>query len=185
MYSALKREGRPLYELARRGETVEREPRPVEIERLEVHQAGVADLQVEVLCSKGTYVRVLGEEIAAGLGTVGHLTALRRLWVEPFEAGRLVTLDEIEATPPTVAEPDWLLPVDCAFPDLPATELDASQSLHLRQGRALPSPAGCSNTAGSLLRAYEAGGGFLGLVEVGTDGLLRVHRLFVAGAGSG
>ena len=99
MYSALKRDGRPLYELARQGIEVERAARPVTIETLVVTGQGDRTLDIEVVCSKGTYVRVLAEEIATGLGTRAHLVALRRLWVEPFEAAAMVTLDEIEATP--------------------------------------------------------------------------------------
>jgi tRNA pseudouridine55 synthase len=182
MYSALKRDGRPLYELARRGETVEREGRPVRIDTLECLGATEHELEIEVACSKGTYVRVLAEEIAAGLGTLGHLTSLRRLWVEPFAADRMVTLERIEAEAAAgVASSEWLLPVDCAFPTLPAVTLDATQTLHLRQGRALEVSVDLS--AGPVLRAYDPAGAFLGLVEIGADACLRVQRLFVSGAG--
>jgi tRNA pseudouridine55 synthase len=187
MYSALKRDGRPLYELARRGEEVEREARPIGIDSLEVTGATADSLDIEVTCTKGTYVRVLAEEIAAGLDTLGHLSSLRRLWVEPFDAARLVSLDRIEAdcahaAGGDLAALDWILPVDGAFPDLPAVELDALQALHLRQGRVLDAPAGLAS--GPLLKAYDvSGGGFLGLVELAPDGRLRVQRLFVPGAG--
>ena len=182
MYSALKRDGRPLYELARRGETVERVPRPVTIDRLELADRTDEDLEIEVVCSKGTYVRVLAEEIAAGLGTLGHLTALRRLWVEPFQAASLVTLERIEADLATgLAAPAWLQPAEAAFPDLQAVHLDDEQSLHLRQGRSLEAPAGLAG--GPSWCAYDAAHGFLGLIEQGPDGRLRVVRLFVAGAG--
>jgi len=184
MYSALKRDGRPLYELARRGEEVAREPRPVTIETLEAGGRTDHSLEIEVVCSKGTYIRVLGEEIAAGLGTLGHLGALRRLWVEPFDAARLVTLEQIEAD--VAAGPatrDWLLPVDHAFPDLPVLRLDELDTLHLRQGRVLEPPAALPEAV--AWRAYDPQGGFLGLVERAPDGRLRVQRLFVAGAGTG
>jgi tRNA pseudouridine55 synthase len=182
MYSALKRDGRPLYELARRGEEVERAPRRIVIHRLESLAWENGSIDFEVECSKGTYVRVLGEEIAAGLGTEGHLGSLRRLWVDPFAPLPMVPLETIEAWagrgPPDDERPDWLLPVDAAFPALPRFDLDARQSLHLRQGRALeldrpvgPGPA----------RAYDESGRFLGLVEPDA-GRLRVTRLFVAGA---
>jgi tRNA pseudouridine55 synthase len=184
MYSALKRDGQPLYELARRGETVERAARPVRIERLSATRVAADSLDLEVVCSKGTYVRVLGEEIAAGLGTVGHLVALRRLWVEPFQDLPMVTLAEIEALGEAGCDaPAWLLPVDSAFPDLPAVELDAEQALYVRQGRAIPPPPGCG--PGPRVRAYQQGTGFLGLLALDGDGLLRVERLFVAGAGTG
>jgi tRNA pseudouridine55 synthase len=184
MYSALKRDGRPLYELARRGEEVARDARPITIETLEVMGRTGDRLDIEVVCSKGTYVRVLGEEIAAGLGTLGHLGALRRLWVEPFAADRLVGLERIEADVAAGPGPyEWLLPVDHAFPDLPVLRLDEAGSLHLRQGRALEALAG--HEPGSILRVYDPRGDFLGLVEVGPDGRPRVQRLFVPGAGTG
>ena len=184
MYSALKRDGRPLYELARRGEEVERAPRRITIHRVEPLAWSGDVLEFEVRCSKGTYVRVLGEEIAAGLGTVGHLGALRRLWVEPFEDRPMASLESIEAwaarEPGDDARPEWLLPVDAAFTGLPRVDLDANGSLHLRQGRVLPLglPAGAT-----LGRAYDPAGRFLGLVEDAAAGGLRVARLFVPGAG--
>jgi tRNA pseudouridine55 synthase len=181
MYSALKRDGRPLYELARRGETVDRAPRTVTIERLEAVGGAGDELAIEVVCSKGTYVRVLAEEIAAGLGTLGHLVALRRLWVEPFPASGLVTLERVESDLAAgLARPDWLLPADAAFPGLGAVHLDDTRSLHLRQGRPLVPPAGLAG--GPQWRAYGPDGAFLGLVELGADGRLRVVRLFVPGA---
>jgi tRNA pseudouridine55 synthase len=189
MYSALKRDGRPLYELARRGETVERQARPIRIDALQATGRSDDTLDIEVACSKGTYVRVLAEELAAGLGTHGHLVSLRRVWVDPFESVPMVTLDRIESdvaegrTTALAAAPGvaWLLPVDRAFPALPAVMLDPAQTLYLRQGRALEWPAGVGPAP--LLRAYDPAGGFLGLVEPGPDGRLRVQRLFVAGAG--
>ena len=183
MYSALKRDGRPLYELARRGEEVERLPRRIVIARLEVQSWSGATLEFEVECSKGTYVRVLGEEIAAALGTDGHLDALRRLWVEPFSAADMVSLETVEAwagsSPSDAERPEWLLPVDAAFPTLPRLDLDLLASLHLRQGRTLPLelPAGAHQA-----RAYDPSGRFLGLVEGAPAGGLRVARLFVPGA---
>jgi tRNA pseudouridine55 synthase len=181
MYSALKRDGRPLYELARRGEAVEREARPVTIHSLEAIETTAESLVFEVVCSKGTYVRVLGEEIAAHLGTVGHLAALRRLWVEPFDGEGLVTLDRIESDLGVGgASPTWLRPVDDAFPDLPRLQLDATDALHVRQGRQLDCPPQFVEV--SLVRAYDLAGTFLGLLEVGPDQRLRVQRLFVAGA---
>jgi tRNA pseudouridine55 synthase len=182
MYSALKRDGRPLYELARRGEVVERARRTITIHGLTPLSWQDGCIEFDVECSKGTYVRVLGEEIAAGLGTEGHLGALRRMWVEPFAPGAMVTLDAvaawIEAHPADEQRPDWLLPTDAAFPRLPRLDLDAQLSLHLRQGRVLPLalPAGTG-----LGRAYDAAGRFLGLVETALGGGVRVARLFVSG----
>jgi tRNA pseudouridine55 synthase len=183
MYSALKRDGRPLYELARRGEEVERAARPITIESLVALGRSGDDLEVEVVCSKGTYIRVLAEEIATRLGTRAHLGALRRLWVEPFAAVGLVTLAEIEGTPADeTARVPWLAPVDAAFPDLPRLALDPQQALYLCQGRTLPTPPGLPPA--TLYRVYDAFERFLGLVEPGPAGVLRVQRLFVPGAGT-
>ena len=183
MYSALKRDGRPLYELARRGEEVERLPRRIHVARLESRYWTDTVIEFEVECSKGTYVRVLGEEIAATLGTEGHLDALRRLWVEPFSPEDMVTLETVEAWANGAhgddERPEWLLPVDAAFPSLPRLDLDRVASLYLRQGRTLPLqlPPGAP-----LGRAYDPAGRFLGLVEAAPAGGLRVARLFVPGA---
>lgn len=186
MYSALKQGGRPLYELARAGVEVERAARRIEIRRLELLATGDGDIDFEVECSKGTYVRVLGEEIAGALGSCGHLSALRRTWVEPFGALPMVTLEAIEAwagpCEPPATRPDWLLAVDTAFVGRPRLDLDALQALHLRQGRALAAPAGVAPSP--HVRAYGPDGGFLGLVEVAPDGRMRVERLFVGGAGT-
>jgi len=183
MYSALKRDGRPLYELARRGEVVERTPRRIAIQRIDALSWADDQIEFEVECSKGTYVRVLGEEIAVALGTVGHLSALRRLWVEPFMSQAMVPLEVVEAWagrgPGDDERPEWLLPVDAAFPSLPRLVLDALGSLHLRQGRSLPLSM---PTGAELARVYDPDGHFLGLVEPAAGGGLRVVRLFVPGA---
>src|SRR5204863_326322 len=86
MYSALKRAGQPLYRLARSGVTVGRAAREVELFELELLRLETAGLELEMLCSKGTYVRALAEDLAQALGTCGHVSALRRLYVEPFAA---------------------------------------------------------------------------------------------------
>jgi tRNA pseudouridine55 synthase len=181
MHSALKRDGRPLYELARRGEVVERAPRTVTIERLDLVTLGGDRLEFEVVCSKGTYVRVLGEDLARALGTCGHLTALRRLWVEPFDAADLVTLETLEAWVGAggndPAGQPWWLPTDRAYAGLPRVELDGPQSRHLAQGRVLPPPAGVGHSG--PVRAYDPDGRFLGLVEPAPGGALKSLRLFV------
>lgn len=184
MYSALKRDGRPLYELAREGQEVSREPRPVRIGPLTLLRLGEREIEFDVVCSKGTYVRVLGEEIAAALGTCGHLRALRRLWVEPFSPDAMVSLETVEQWAgqgePPAERPPWLAPVDAAFGARPRIDLDPDQTLHLRQGRVLTAPAGW--VASAAVRAYDPEGRFLGLVTVGSDRTVRVERLFVSGA---
>jgi len=183
MYSALKRDGRPLYELARRGEEVERAPREVTLHRLDLIELQDDRLEFEVVCSKGTYVRVLGEEIAAALGTAGHLCALRRLWVEPFDPAAMVTLETIESwaagLPGDAERPAWLLPTDTALAGLPRLDLDRLQSLHLCQGRTVPVAL---DPPSGMARAYDPTGRFLGLVEPAPGSAVRVVRLFVPGA---
>ena len=187
MYSALKREGRPLYERARRGEDVPRETRQVVIHRLSLAALGARELSIEVVCAKGTYVRVLGEDIARALGTCGHLSALRRLWVEPFEDEPMVALEVVERWAaedgPEPGQAPWLLPVDRAFPGLPRVDLDPSRARHLCQGRVLQGAAGPLSVG--TARAYGADGRFLGLVSIDGSGAVRVARLFVADDGSG
>ena len=184
MYSALKHAGRPLYEMARRGEEVARAPRRIAIHRIELHGFDATSVEFDVVCSKGTYIRVLGEELAAALGTEGHLSALRRLWVEPFEDRSMVTLEAVEAWvadhPDEAERPAWLLPVDAAFATLPRLELDARSSLQLRQGRELPAPAALAT--GEMARVYDPASRFLGLVTGVSGGRIRVERLFVPGA---
>jgi tRNA pseudouridine55 synthase len=183
MYSALKRDGRPLYELAREGREVAREARHIRVDRLRPLALVAGNLEFEVVCSKGTYVRVLGEELATAFGTCGHLVGLRRTWVEPFATTPMVSLDEIERSAvgeePESHRPAWLQPVDLAFRDRPRINLDPAQALHLRQGRVLLAPDGATASAGTP--AYGPDGGFLGLVTVGIDGSVRVERLFVSG----
>jgi len=185
MYSALKRGGRPLYELARQGMQVPRDPRRLHIARLALLAASERELSIEVVCSKGTYIRVLGEDIARALGTCGHLGELRRLWVEPFEGEQTVTLDEVDAWASSHGvgdeSPPWLLPVDRAFAGLPRVDLDELQALHLRQGRVLAAREGGSGVGRA--RAYGPGSRFLGLVVVDLEGQITVERLFVPGAG--
>lgn len=97
MYSALKKEGKKLYEYARAGIEVEREARPITIKQLTLEQGEAEDeLLLSVTCSKGTYVRVLGEDIAQALGTLGHLTALCRTQVGHFDIKQVIGLDELE-----------------------------------------------------------------------------------------
>ena len=120
MHSALKKDGKALYEYARAGETVERAPRDVvihELELLDMHLAGEASfLSLRVQCSKGTYIRTLGEDIGAALGCGGHLTRLRRVATGPFTESQCITLDALEAL--TEAERlAALLPPEALLPD--------------------------------------------------------------------
>ncbi|HEX6397897.1 MAG TPA: tRNA pseudouridine(55) synthase TruB, partial [Steroidobacteraceae bacterium] len=115
MYSALKREGRPLYELARQGIEVERAARTIEIRRLDLVGLRESSIDLACECAKGTYIRVLGEDIARSLGTLGYLTRLHRAWVEPFQD---LPMCSLEAALAGAAERRNLLPADAALQGL-------------------------------------------------------------------
>jgi tRNA pseudouridine55 synthase len=177
MYSALKRQGEPLYRLARRGESVERAPRGIRLDLLELLERGPDWLDLRVACSKGTYVRVLGEDIAAALGTCGHLASLRREHVEPFRDRPMVTLEALERLASEPGDGDWLLPADAGVPQFPPVRLDAAAARALRLGQSVPDPAGSG--PGGTVRLYGADGRFMGLGERDPAGRLKVRRLFV------
>ena len=169
MYSALKRDGQPLYKLARQGLEVERAARAIEITSLELLGLAGDSLELAVECSKGTYVRVLAEQIAVALGSCGHVTALRREWVEPFAAEPLVTLEALETGPVPA-----LLPPERAGDYLPALHLDAAATRALRHGQSVSMPEGLT---GGSVQLFDADGRFFGLGQLqGTE--LKVQRLF-------
>jgi tRNA pseudouridine55 synthase len=175
MYSALKREGRPLYQLARAGIEVERAPREIRIDRLELLVLEGTRLRLALLCTKGTYVRVLAEDIARALGTCGHVIELRRRYVEPFASTPMHTLEALERAREQGA-PVPLIAADQALPDMPSVRVPAAGALRLRQGQALALPA--SGVCGRV-RLYQEGGVFLGLGELDAEGGLRPKRLFL------
>ncbi|HEX4378148.1 MAG TPA: tRNA pseudouridine(55) synthase TruB [Steroidobacteraceae bacterium] len=175
MYSALKRQGQPLYRLARAGITVEREPRDIVIESLQLVSLSSPALTLRALCSKGTYVRVLAEDIARALGTCGRLQRLRRLFVEPFGEESMLTLDELEQH--TRDGRAWpLLTADRAVGHLPALHLATGAVRALSQGKTLPLAA----PRDGQWRLYDEARTFVGLGLSDADGTLRVQRLFCA-----
>lgn len=119
MHSALKKDGKPLYEYAREGETVEREPRHVTIHDLELLdlqlQGDAPHLHLRVTCSKGTYIRTLGEDIAEALGCGGHLSMLRRVQTGPFDTSHCITVEALEALD-EAARLERLLPIEALLP---------------------------------------------------------------------
>jgi tRNA pseudouridine55 synthase len=175
MHSALKFEGKRLYELARKGVSVERVPRAIVIHRLERVGLGADFLEFDVYCSKGTYIRTLAADIAAALGTLGYVKGLRRLSVDPFGDLPMHTLEELEACPPDERD-QRLLRADTAFGDLAAVQLSetAERNLLLGQTVRIGREAGRGEH-----RAYGADGRFLGLVEGEPEGRVRPVRLFV------
>lgn len=134
MYSALKRDGKAYYEYAREGITLEREARPVTIHGLELIAYEAPMLKIRVTCSKGTYVRVLGEDIGAALGCGAHLNALRRIQVGALTAETMITLEDLQAH----AQPLSLLaPVDALLSSFPSVELTPELAKRFLNGQRL------------------------------------------------
>jgi tRNA pseudouridine55 synthase len=173
MYSAIKQSGQPLYRLARRGVSVPREPRAIEVFELALCRLEPGTVELETLCSKGTYVRVLAEEIAAALGTCGHVTALRRLYVEPFAGEPMYTLEAVRAVR---ERGEWplLLAIDWPLQHLPMLRLQTSEAQRFAQGQKILTDR---TVATPRARVYDAGGRFLGLGETNAAGLLQPRRL--------
>jgi tRNA pseudouridine55 synthase len=173
MYSALKQGGQPLYRLARAGQEVERAARAIEISRLLILGRVDATLSLEVVCSKGTYVRTLAE-VARALGTCGYVTSLRRVYVEPFVAETMQTLESIAALR---ADGQWptLLGADFAVRHLAAVHLDAAGTARLLHGQ----PVVTGPSLSGRVRLYDDSGRFLGMGEADGRGEVRPRRLFV------
>ena len=172
MYSALKRDGTPLYVLARRGETVEREARSIEIFSLELAAFEADRVSIEVACSKGTYIRTLAEDIGESLGCGAHLGSLRRTATGSFRVEDAVTLEALGA----MEEParDALLrPVDAVLGKLPRVDLEAAATGRFCHGQGVD--VGGLPAAG-VCRVYGPAGRFLGLGEPG-GGRLVPRRL--------
>lgn len=181
MYSALKKDGRRLYEIAREGGSVERAARRVRIYSLGLDGIDGNDISLDVRCSKGTYIRSLVEDVAAALGTVGHVTVLRRVGVGPFEKRPMYTLEELEnfqSEGGHAALDERLLPVDSAVVDWPLVRLDADSTRYVRNGQPVQVPR--APTEGRV-RLYAADEGFLGIGEVADDGRIAPKRLVSAG----
>jgi len=172
MYSALKREGRPLYAYARAGETVERQPRRVRIHRLELLSRTEVTLRLHVRCSKGTYIRTLAEDLGRALGCGAHLGALRRVASGPWRVEQAISLDRLEATP-LAARAALLQPLEAMLGDLPRFTLQDAEATRFRHGQARP---GEGRRTG-LYAVFGAGTRLLGVGEVGADGMLHPRRL--------
>lgn len=173
MHSALKHKGQRLYELARRGETVERPPRSVVIHALDLIGRDEQTLRLKVTCSKGTYIRSLARDIGEALECGAHLAGLRRIASAPFEIEDAVELEALESLTSDQARA-LLTPADRALEHLPAVELDAQQARRIRQGQRL---AGLRQAHSGQVRIYDSGA-FLGVGEMDGAGHLKPVRLF-------
>ncbi len=175
MHSALKQDGKPLYEYARAGITRERAARAIVIHEMRLLDWQTPDLSFEVRCSKGTYIRVLAEDLAAQLGTIAHLAALRRLGVAPFGAEPQWSFEALDSFSPAQQQ-EVLLPVDAALTNWRRLDLSAGGVSAFRQGQTVSIPADLPGT----VRIYAAGLGFLGLGEIQAPGRLVPLRLISA-----
>jgi tRNA pseudouridine55 synthase len=172
MHSALKQDGKPLYEYARVGITRERAARAVVIRDMQLLDWQPPDLSFDVRCTKGAYIRVLAEDLAAQLGTIGHLAGLRRLGVAPFAAEPQWSFETLESM--SVAQRlKILLPVDAALRACRRIDLPEGGVSAFRQGQSVALPVEAPGT----VRIYASGLGFLGLGEIGAAGLLQPLRL--------
>lgn len=180
MYSALKHEGRRLYELARKGVEVERPARAVTVHALTASLIAPDRLRIQVRCSKGTYIRTLVEDLGEALGCGATVAELRRTGHGAFDAADMVSLATLEnaadAAGPQGLE-RWLLPADRALADRPEVRLDAASSRFLRQGQPV-FVAGVRDTG--PLRLYDPQGTFLGVGQLQDDGRVAPRRLFVS-----
>jgi tRNA pseudouridine55 synthase len=177
MYSALKHEGKRLYQLAREGKQVERPAREVEIFELSLLSLDGDSMSIEVSCSTGTYIRTLAEDIGKRLGCGAHLTALRRCSVDVFDEGDALTLEQLRQLHSQQGREGIdarLLPVTVALARFPEMILNAADSVDIRHGKRLSPDAG---TAPGLYRLNSVEDGFIGLGEVTGNGELMAKRL--------
>jgi tRNA pseudouridine55 synthase len=180
MYSALKVDGKPLYELARQGITVPRKPRAVTIHRLEAIDWTPPDLTFDVECSKGTYIRTLAEDLATALDSVAHLVSLRRLQVGAFSGEHMVTLEALEAAAEQGTLFEHLLPVDAGLPHWPVVTLDGPGARAFQNGNPAPIRSDSAPESGVWVRAYGPDQVPLGLGQADA-GHVHPRKVFVAG----
>jgi tRNA pseudouridine55 synthase len=174
MYSALKRDGTPLYELARQGIEVERTPRQVTIHSLEMTAWRGDEFDLTVSCSKGTYVRTLAADIGATLGSGAHLSALRRTLVGSLDIADAVALDVIEMLP-VEGRNRLLQPTDALLAGLPVVQVSEQETARILHGQPIRRVALPEQSC----RLYS-GETFIGLAVRSADGYLRPQRLIAA-----
>lgn len=180
MYSAIKHHGQPLYKLARQGLEVERKPRRIVIYENRMVAWGGEEFDIEIYCSKGTYVRTIAEEIGELLGCGAHVTELRRLQAGPFTVDDAVTMDELRSARDDSGLPGvdaYLLPVESTVRDWPEVRLTDLTAYYIRQGQPVIVPHAPST---GWVRITELEGSeerFIGVGEVLDDGRIAPRRL--------
>ncbi|MCY1302928.1 tRNA pseudouridine synthase B [compost metagenome] len=177
MYSALKRDGQPLYKLARAGEVVEREARSVTIARLDLLAFEQSQARLAVACSKGTYIRTLVEDLGQLLGCGAHVAELRRTQAGPFSLAQTVTLDELvrlHEAGGSEALDQFLLPADSGLTHWPLLQLSEHSSYYWLHGQPVRAPEAPKF---GMVRVQDHNGRFIGIGEVSEDGRIAPRRL--------
>ncbi|MBO2927017.1 tRNA pseudouridine(55) synthase TruB [Metapseudomonas otitidis] len=177
MYSALKKDGQPLYKLARAGEVVEREARSVTIARLELLAFDSTKATLSVSCSKGTYIRTLVEDLGQVLGCGGHVAELRRTQAGPFNLSQAISLEELEkahAEGGNEALDRFLLPSDSGLEHWPLVQLSEHSAYYWLHGQPVRAPEAPKS---GMLRVQDHTGRFIGIGEVSDDGRIAPRRL--------
>jgi tRNA pseudouridine55 synthase len=172
MYSAIKQGGRKLYELARAGQTVEREARSVTIDRLEIRDWSPPQFTLDVICSAGTYIRSLAHDLGEALGVGAHLAGLVRVASGNFTLDSAVSLDAL------LASKDWqqyLVPVQRALAGWPAVHLDAADVEHIKHGRSIPDGGAVGE---QLALAFGPDGDFVAVVKA-ESGTWQPEKVFL------
>ncbi len=176
MYSALKQDGKRLYELARKGEVVDREPRAIRIDSISLVEHRGSRLVFSVHCSKGTYIRTLVEDIARVGGTVAHTARLHRETVGHFRAADMLEMGEVEAA--ALEDPEGLrkrlLPADAALTDWRTCRIEDTDTAGFNGGQ----PAPCQASGTGLVKVYGAQNRFLGIGELTEEGHVLPRRIF-------
>lgn len=175
MYSALKHEGKALYEYARAGVEIERQPRVINIHSIAVNAFAQDVATITVTCSKGTYIRTLAEDIGNSLGCGAHLIGLRRTATANYQITQTITLEQFEAMSES-QRLDALMPPDSAVLSFPSMILDADSTFYLQQGQAIWQSGVIPK---GLIRLYSESQVFLGLGEQQSDGKIAPKRLIV------
>ena len=178
MHSALKHKGKRLYQLAHEGIVVERQPRRITIHRFDLRRVEGERIEVEILCSKGTYIRTLAEDLGTVLGCGASVVALRRVGAGPFAAEDMTDLSTIESMAsegPRVLDA-LLRPMEAAVSQWPSVQLPEGVAFYLRKGQPVQVPH--SPTEG-WVRIHSERAGFIGVGEVLDDGRIAPRRLFV------
>ncbi len=180
MYSALKKDGERLYDLARRGIEIEREQRKITIEKLEIYDFDGVEFSMDVTCSAGTYIRSLCDDIGSTLGCGAVMTELRRTSANGFSIENAVTLEELEELVNGNNFTDKIIPIESALLSYPEIKVTSPQANRFRNGGELGYERLHGNFSVGIYRVYSPEHEFLGLGEIATDkGNLAVKRILV------